>query len=392
YGAYSYSMADVMDYGGVSANYTAVQALYTIITAISILLFAGSYGRIRRVMAEYRSKRLGRIKVSGAAIAITLGLLTLHFISFCFAVDWQTLWSHEVYLSSLSDPGMVSVLGAEIVATIIRTTSLWAIVAALCFLSLATAGDEFLKIWAAGLATFYFIVLFALHSRSAIFVPSIIAGSYYVMRLRSYRVVTPALGLTSFISLVGALQGRSTDNHGLSSVFSTIARVFTSGVFSDVLTVLGDLCQGIFVTAESLQIREPFKAIYRNLAFSPLPSMIDGYDKIRSADEHRVHVFVPMAGIAEAIHFGWPYLVLLCFVFLIVVRVHAKLISKNPTVFLLCNFLLLIAAYLLFSYPIRNALRYAWIAFALSVVLLLFKSHRSRGAARARLKAVQDSN
>lgn len=132
---------------------------------------------------------------------------------------------------------------------------------------------------------------------------------------------------------------------------------------------------------ESLQITQPFMDKYRVLALSPLPSFLDGYSNIRAIGEHRLHLYVPMSGYAEAILFGAPYAAALLAILFVASRLHANLAPVSPTLFLFCNFLQLFAMHCMFAYPMRNALRFVWLEILLAgLALLTLKRSAGRGA------------
>src|SRR5262249_12338787 len=110
-----------------------------------------------------------------------------------------------------------------------------------------------------------------------------------------------------------------------------------------------------------------FNLKYKILAFSPLPSFVDGYSSIRSDSEQRLHDYVPMSGIGELYHFGWLYICVLLVGLTMFIRAHTALAAKAPVIFIVCNFLIMFSLYVLFSYPVRNALRFFWIAVILFV-------------------------
>jgi hypothetical protein len=297
-------------------------------------------------------------------------LCGIHLLLFLLLSDWEKLWLHQEYLESYTDPGWVRLLGEEFAETVVRTTPLWAILSALCVCRLIGTRNTFLKIIASAMSIIYFLLLLSLHSRAAVFVPALLAINYIVLGLKRRRFMAAIMLFIATLALMGALEGRTTDQHGLSTIPETILNPFVSldpvGAISQTLM---DFCQGVVVTAESLQLPDDFDLKYKILVFSPFPSVIDGYSSIREQSEHRLHGFVPMSGVGELLHFGWVYTCVLLIGLTALIRAHTKIVQKRPAVFLICNFLIMLSIYLLFSYPVRNALRYYWIAVALFVAV-----------------------
>jgi hypothetical protein len=213
---------------------------------------------------------------------------------------------------------------------------------------------------------------------SAAFFPLLLAVNIGLLGMKSRRVVIPILILVAAVAFMGALVGRGTDRHGLSALPETIIAPFARpDPFNDISQALMDSCQGIIVTAESLQLTADFDPLYKILAFSPLPSYIDAYGSIREESEHRLHDYVPMSGVGEVYHFGWPYMTLLFIGYIVLIRAHTKIAGKNPAIFILCNLLITVSLYILLAYPLRNALRFYWIALVLVIATDLVAKRRS---------------
>ncbi len=104
-------------------------------------------------------------------------------------------------------------------------------------------------------------------------------------------------GTLCVLTLTIVLGARTTFAHGLSMVPFYLVHPFQNETVADSIQVVLDFFQGIFVTAESFQIGGLFPLRYKILAFSPLPSLIDGYSKLVHQSEHRLSLAVPMSGI-----------------------------------------------------------------------------------------------
>jgi hypothetical protein len=367
-----YAMHNLYDFGGVTANYDFVQLLYTASAAIALFSLAGKFEILKSLDSTGTLGLLLKAKNSSRFLssALILLLCSVHFVLFLLLSDWDSLWFYPVYLDARVDPQWVAVFGEEFSDTIMRTAPLFSILSCLAVCRLIGTRHILLKTIAIVLTVCYFLIVLSQHSRAAAFVPVLLAINFALLRLKGRRIVVPVMAFVAAITLLGVLAGRETDQHGLSVLPETILSPFISpDPIDNIAQSLMDFCQGTVVTAESLQVTGTFDRMYKILAFSPLPSFIDGYASIRADSEHRLHDYVPMSGVGEAFNFGWFYVCLLVAGLTILVRAHVRIAQINPAIFILCNFLIMFSVYMLFSYPLRNALRYYWIAVALFIVV-----------------------
>lgn len=364
-----FNMEAVMDYGGLKENYTFIQTLYTAIAAFSLLVLIGKFETIKSVKVDIPAIRtLSQRKGMKIGIIISLLFIFIHFILFLIVADWETLWSYKVYLSSIVDQRMFQFFGSTLSETIIRSALAVAILSSVCFCLSSNMGSPILKVVSAFYSLFYYLFFFSEHSRAAVLVPAFIGMNYFVMRPNVRKYLVPVFTIIFFFTLASAGEGRGHSEHGFASIPSNFSRYFSENIGDESLSVVVNLCEGIFSTAESLQIKAPFNSQYKILTFSPLPSFIDGFSDIRKSSEHRLHAYVPMSGIGEAINFGWPAFVLLILIYFLLIRSHSAIAKTYPTLFLLCNFLILFSLYHLLAYPLRNGLRFAWIAWFIILI------------------------
>lgn len=384
YGADTYSMASVFSYGGLKQNYTFTEMLYSCAAVLSLCMVTGKFGEIKAIRLDPKalqgilnSARLKR------TVTIAVTLLAAHLTLFAILTDWNKLWFYQVYLQSVASSDMVQLLGFEFASTVMRTTPFWALLSVLCVCLLMKSRSLPLKFITRVMALCYFLILLSFHSRTAAFVPGLMGVYYVVLRPRGRAVIMTLMWVMTFLAITSALSGRGTNEHGLSTVAFSLVRPFVQKGSMDIDQIILNFFEGIFVTAESFQVKGEFAQMYKILAYSPLPSLIDGYSSIQAKSEHRLHDYVPMSGIGEAVKFGWSYVFLLVLVVALVVRTHLLLIKNSPIIFIMCNFLIMFSCYLLFSYPLRNALRFSWLAFGISVVVMLFRRRAVPGVDEA---------
>ena len=374
-----YGMHALYDYGGLQANYSEVQLLYTSAALLSLLMPVGLYRNLRSLGGAAGLVSLLKAKDDSRFLSslLMLSLCGFHLFVLLLISDWDKLWFYDQYLQSLVDDSWVALFGDELSDTISRTSALFAILATFSACRLIGSRHRMLMIAAGTMSLVYFLLLLSQHSRSAAFVPAVVAVNYLVLGLKRRRTVISAMAVVAAISLLGALEGRTTDRHGISTLPETILMPLTdSDVFDSVLQGLMDFCQGTVVTAESFEAPGEYDLKYKILVFSPLPSFIDGYSSIKDDSQHRLHAYVPMSGVGELWLFGWPYVFFLIIIVTVFVRANAAIAEKAPVVFIVCNFLLMFSMYLMFSYPVRNALRYFWIGAFLMVAASFAKRVR----------------
>jgi hypothetical protein len=379
-GVLTFGMMEVMNYGGLKENYTFIQALYTLIAAFSLLALIGKYETIRSVKIDTQAlQAFSKNRAVKKGIVISLIIVFVHFVLFLIITDWEKLWFYPVYLSSIVDQEVVGFLGEAISSTIARSAIVVAVLAAVCFCLSSNSGYSVLKITSGAFAFIYFLFFFSGHSRAAVLVPALIAMNYFVMRSKTRRLLVPLLVFVSFFSLASGLEGRGHPEHGFSSIPANFSRFFSDNMVDESLSVVTNLCEGIFSTAESLQITAPYPRRYKILAFSPLPSLIDGFSDIRKSSQHMLSTVVPVSGIGEVLNFGLPYAVLLAFFYSLPIRIHTSIAKAYPTLFLICNFLILFSFYQLLADALRNGLRFAWIAMFI-VLIAKMKAKRNSGS------------
>ena len=384
-GAVNYGMHTLFNFGGLEEYYSVVQALYTSLSVLALVALVGKLKTLGSLNLAERLAQLLKAKDSSRfqANLVMISLCGLHLSLLLLIADWSKLWLHQEYLQSYVDEYWLALLGDDFIETVTRTTPLFAILSTFCVCSLIRTRYGSLRLIAGTLSLVYFLLLFSWHSRSAVFVPVLLAINVIVLRLKGRKIILPGLALVAAISLMGALAQRDTDRHGLSTIPETILSPFSSsdplGKISDALM---DFCQGTVITAESFAFpAAEFPTRYKILTFSPLPSLIDGYSSIRAVSEQDLHAVVPMSGVGELYHFGLAYICFLLLIFTAFIRAHTAIAQKSPVIFIVCNFLIMFSVYMIFSYPVRNALRYFWIGVFLFIAIQFARRRLGRGRA-----------
>lgn len=380
-----YGMHALFDFGGLQEYYLSVQALYTAAAILALVALVGKFQSLRSLNLTERLAELLRGKDSSRfrANLVMISLCTLHLSLLLLISDWGKLWLHQEYLQSRIDEYWLTLLGDDFVETVARTTPLFAILSTFCVCSLIRTRYVSLRLIAGTLSLVYFLLLLSWNSRSAVFVPALLAINFTVLGLKRGKIIVPGLAFVAAISILGALAQRDTDRHGLSTIPETILSPFSDpDPLGKISEALMDFCQGTAVTAESFKFPADFPTTYKVLAFSPLPSLVDGYSSVRAVSEQDLHAFVPMSGIGQLYHFGLVYICFFLFILTAFIRAHTAIAHKSPVIFIVCNFLIMFSVYMIFSYPVRNALRYFWIGVFLLVAVQYARRKLGRRTAK----------
>jgi hypothetical protein len=178
-------------------------------------------------------------------------------------------------------------------------------------------------------------------------------------------------------TLLFSLQGRGSGQHGISNIPAGIAAVATSSTTEDLSFAFTNVMQGIFVTAEGLDVPAEHTTKYKVLSFSPFPSIIDGFASIREKDEIRVNYFIPMSTFAELYHFGFIYIIIFSVLYgYTVVRLSDLQVNKSSIVAILCNIYFFILFVIMNSYSVRNVFRQMLILIVILALLKFFTRYK----------------
>lgn len=224
----------------------------------------------------------------------------------------------------------------------------------------------------------YFSIGLAMSSRNAAILIFVIAVVASVLVRRGRLSVVGFLGLLCLLVLMIALAGRSTREYGIAMIPDhLVSAVADTG--NRFLLILGNLTQGIFVTNDGFLLNPEHPELYKILSFSPFPSFIDGFESIRRVQEIRLHAFVPMSAITEAVAFGPLYTVIAAASLMLCVRLCVMASARSGVLFAMLMsawvFLMFVQAG---AYPMRNVYRQEVIAAVVLMIALYWPRRRSR--------------
>jgi hypothetical protein len=357
------AMLESFNFGGLDANFDLTLRIYSLMALFSVVVFLGKFKTVKGVNLN----RTTLVSLSNSAATLkfamfAIALVVLHLVIYSLVVDWQKLWFHRNYLEPLYLGSGIALPKDKLYTSILGMSSLFAILSIVCFCVLQGSRSVFFRWVAAITSCCYFTILLAINSRTAAIVPGVAAIFFHILGYKGRKIVVPVMSAFALIAIISALNGRNSYEHGISAIPDHVVSSFTTDSPEQSLQVVLDFFQGIFVVAESLQVHDEFRTVYKVLSFSPLPGLIDGYAAQRKQNEQMLSPMVPMSGLCAAINFGFPYVCVLIGLLTVMTRVHVRLVASSPVVFLLCNFLLMFCCYVLLTYPVRNAFRYGWLA------------------------------
>ncbi|MGJ8526963.1 hypothetical protein [Maritalea sp.] len=179
-------------------------------------------------------------------------------------------------------------------------------------------------------------------------------------------LLAAVLVLLAFASISYALEARNHAELGLSSVVQQLIFSFENG--QQFQKILANVSSGLLVTSASVQtaVPENYDTAFKVLSFMPTIDAIDGFQSVKALNEQRVLHYVPFNAFGEAWVFGSLYFFLFWGIVFVAMRSVSKTaqIGAAPYLFVLAIFLL--ALFFASQYPIRNCLRYFYLAILFS--------------------------
>lgn len=227
--------------------------------------------------------------------------------------------------------------------------------------------------------SFYLLLKIGFHSRSAALYLGVMAGLLMLSSKKNDKYIfSPFLFLLSFFVLINSLVGRNTNIHGISSLAYLLENVYVginNGILND---VLANIFEGSFVLGDTFfYLYHSYPEIYKVLSISPFPSFIDGFSHKALSYEFRLHAFVPMSALGELLIFGYFYIFAYFTIIFFALYFCIKSAQKKKTLlFFVVLTLISLASYLQFAYPVRNVMRFFYIAIFLCLIFIYIPKFR----------------
>jgi hypothetical protein len=302
-----------------------------------------------------------------------IAIVYLVVILFVLLVRPSVLWADN-YRQALTDPSAyVSAVGLKVRPW----ANLSAIISGFFFaLNLALLRQKknagmLALIWLPPLL-FEVAWMVAATSRASI-LPFVAIGITLIIVSTYSRLLIAAVMLPlAYLCWSSALAGRNGDFFGIAAIPYLLTLPFTSTEFKQSDLIL-NIFQGVFITCEGLEWKVTFPTIYKLLSFSPLPSLIDGFDSILDTDQVRLNYYVPMPGIAEAYLFGPVYFMVFLLTYAAAFRYVLHNRSRVGIAYVFSSLLLIMSFVSANAYPVRNTYRQALLALLLCFVAKLYR-------------------
>lgn len=311
---------------------------------------------------------------SERAINVVIGILHARALLHFALIDKQQLWTNREYML-LSSPRLIN--GPAILA---QTQPIWAMAVAATFFHLFFGGRRRLSYRLLPLFAWECWFETASHSRMAFAMIAI--GAAIAFTRRRHLLASLSLGAISAALLLNALAGRAQTEQGLSSIVAIPATI--GGLkTSDVVVGINNLFEGMFVTSELFSGHYDYPTVYKVLSLSPLPSFVDGFDRVNHRYQQGLSSYVPMSSGQELINFGAGYILIYCATFFLAGRLSARALQERPDILsLLANALVTLGAIVQLAYPVRNSFRYFILSIGITALLRFAPGLSLRGRRR----------
>jgi hypothetical protein len=353
-----------------NANYVSSYTLFILFFYFFSIYFCDLiFSKNKISIGSFRNKILD-FNFKKTIFILSFFLLIINLFYF-YVIDWSIFWFNDTYLL------ISSIDGLRVSNSLTKTLHMLAPLNGLMcciFFALSIIFKNTKAILILLLPVIFFLLLkVGDHSRlSALYFGVIAIIFYFSKKNINNKFIFPILLITSYFCLLNSLVGRSLGVHGFSATFSFFDNVYIAFTNGEYLNTFGNLFEGAFVHGEAFSfLNYQYPQIFKYLSFSPLPSLIDGYDINAHNYSLRLHTYVPMGATGELIIFGFNYVLIYFFIVLLSIYTSIKVFNKNHfLIFLISLFLILLASYLQFTYPIRNVLRFFYIAIFINLMAL----------------------
>lgn len=312
--------------------------------------------------------------------------LLIYFLSFSFFaflmlihlnyMNLNLLWMNNQYKLLSNATALQLPLAASLINVL---AGIFAIVLLIIIILLIKSGRYFMAIGLLPMFLYFFTLKIAANSRWG---PLIVASSIPFLYKRGSLKSMLLIFFTAFFSLMfflGVLFGRNggTNTQGISAIYSNISNGINGAAFL-FPKILGSTFSGAWNFDLTLQKFDSktvvYDAEYKLLAFSPLPSTLDGYDEIKDRNILKILSYAPVGAFGELYYFGILYFLLFLLFLFFSLRFCNRVVIKHN----LLGILVVSPFYLFFlkiqEYPIRNSFRYILLALVAGYILNKLRS------------------
>jgi len=367
----------IISYAGDESRTSAIDLIATqcVICAIATMLANAIYMNMNK--NEANSEKLGKsisrfaskiinanqISIIEFSVAVLCGMVLIFHMS---SLNWDLAWLNNEYLLMNSGERIgFSSVGGQIIHKGLGFIAALSYV--LTEILIRKKGGKLICLMPG--AMYLYGVLFSLAQCSRWAPLLLCLPLYYFIEKRQYTVAISIL-LGVLLSFCMVIEGRSSSKLGFARIPTNMEAVIENPDVS-LLSMGNNIFFGGQVVAEAMEINEhQYPFTYKLLSFSPLASIIDGFDKYRGY-EIRVSIYVPYNCIAEAWSMGVPWLILYfisIFLWVLLSSLAWQLSNSKFTWAMIFSFILFLNS----EYPIRNCFRFQLIMMAATIYAIYY--------------------
>mgnify|MGYP003142091238 CR=1 FL=1 len=219
-------------------------------------------------------------------------------------------------------------------------------------------------------------ILFSLAESSRFLVILLLAlsASSFVLGKKFLSLILLILG---GLSLVYVLEARAHYYQGISHFFDYLVIAFDGG--STLFRLLNNFLGGLFIFSASLKSGSPesYTSMYKILSFSPTINQIDNFQYYKRLSEQRVFAHVPFSTFVEAWLFGIGYFIFLWGVIIGSATIIQRFKNRLPAIYYLSVALFVLGLVYATQYPIRNSIRYFYLAALVTISFSYFQTGKT---------------
>lgn len=373
-GVAQYSFLATYSSYAFKTHYYRSQIFFLLIFISSIALFSPPKDAQFLKKLQMSLRRTVNIPIGDQALWFAICTLWIYHLLLFLSLHWSLVWRNSTYLL-MSNERVLSIVNpfTKLLIALLPVAGLLVFVVMGLF---AWRKGRYVATALLPLAVFDLLYQLGAHSRKVVLYVALFSGLSYFLRRSK---MTFVIGIvTALMALIFVLGGRQYGTHGISTIFSPSSVMSPFLSRSSSFAIL-NLFEGSFSTTELFNRSYSSPVSYKILSFSPLPSLIDGFDQIRSAGMHKLGRYTPPSAIFEASSFGAQYILLLFLPQVIAGRLVVRLGRKGHELLAVAaNIMMAFATYMEFTYPIRSVYRFFLIALALALIGRYLESQQGK--------------
>lgn len=355
---------------------------YPFLLTFGSVIFAICLPYLRRSLRGGVSEKSEQKVNRNAEYYVTTASFVLFFISIfhAFESNFAFLGNYTTYLA-YRDPENLNITNDIIQVFHANIGSVGVILSVI-------VGISFKRYWAAfffSILPYIYVLLFEAAVMSRWLVIQLIVPVAIVSMRSRYRWVIMLLAMGAVVPIYAAvIDSRSERVFGIETVAATVFEgANLSGEFF--VSTIGNIFGGGLNASEAaLKLNVSYPTNYMVLSFSPLPSVIDGFDEINHLYQVRINVYGPFNAFIEAYWFGWPWFILFAGIIIWTARANDRLylakVGSSSIVSIIPSALLYYGIFFSTQYPLRNSVR--WMILSAILIPVLSYGARRRSSAR----------